>query len=91
MRSRYSAYVLQNRQFLLDSWHPDTRPDDLRFDDGITWLGLEVVATEAGGALDLQGIVEFKARFERGGEHLELHERSSFVRLAGRWVYVSGE
>ena len=91
MRARYSAYVLHNQQFLLESWHPETRPAQVEFDPDLVWLGLEVVDTEAGSGLDSEGVVEFRARFQRGGEFLELHERSSFVRVDGRWVYVSGE
>jgi SEC-C motif-containing protein len=90
MRARYSAYVLQDRSFLLASWHPDTRPTSIDFDDHIEWLDLEIVDTESGGALDSAGVVEFRARFSRSGEHLELHERSSFARAAGLWLYVSG-
>lgn len=91
MRSRYSAYVLHDRPFLLRSWHPDERPTDFQLDSGIEWLGLDIIDTSAGGGLDSSGVVEFRARFRRGGEHLELHERSSFVRLDGQWVYVAGE
>lgn len=90
MRARYSAYVRHDRAFLLASWHPDTCPDALEFDPSIEWLGLEIIDTEAGGALDNTGIVEFRARFSRGDEHLELHERSSFERVNGRWVYIDG-
>ncbi|MCH1611253.1 MAG: zinc chelation protein SecC, partial [Luminiphilus sp.] len=32
MRSRYSAFVLQNETYLLGTWHPDTRPSRVRFD-----------------------------------------------------------
>lgn len=91
MRARYSAYALELRPFLLDSWHPETRPAALDFDPNIEWLGLEILDTVAGGALDTAGIVEFRARFTRSGEPLELHERSSFERIDGRWVYVNGD
>lgn len=88
MRARYSAYVLHLGDFLLQTWHVDTKPGQLDFDDGTEWLGLEVIRTEAGGALETTGMVEFKARFRRGGQNLELHERSTFARVDGRWVYV---
>ncbi len=91
MRARYAAYVLQLRPFLMDSWHPDTRPQVLEFDPNIEWIGLEIMDTVAGGALDSTGVVEFRARFTRSGEPLELHERSSFVRVDGRWVYLDGD
>ncbi len=90
MRARYSAYVLGAAAFLLRSWHPDTRPTTVSFDPAIEWLGLEVERTEAGGALATDGVVEFRARFRRGDEHLELHEVSTFTRLGGEWVYVAG-
>ena len=89
MRARYSAYVRHDRDFLMMSWHRDTRPNGLEFDPALTWLGLDVIDTVGGGALDSEGIVEFKARFSRGGEFLELHERSSFARVDGHWVYRS--
>ena len=33
MRSRYSAYVLSLESYLLHSWHPDTRPRQIEFDN----------------------------------------------------------
>lgn len=91
MRARYSAYVLANEAFLLGSWHPETRPQQVRFDRDVAWLGLDIEDTSAGTGLDQQGQVQFRARFRRGDEHLELHERSTFVRIDGSWVYVDGE
>lgn len=90
MRARYAAYVLRDADFLLTSWHPTTRPSEVTFDADLEWLGLEVIATNAGTGFDNEGTVEFRARFRRGSEHLELHELSSFTRLDGRWVYVEG-
>ncbi len=90
MRARYSAYVLHNGPFLLTSWHPDSRPNSVSFSDEQTWLGLTIVETTEGGGLEKDGTVEFKARFQRGGEHYELHELSSFVREGGKWLYVDG-
>lgn len=90
MRARYSAYVRHDGEFLMRSWHPDTRPTQIVFDPNLEWLGLEVVRTEAGSGLATEGVVEFKARFRRGGERLELHEVSRFTRIGGDWVYVDG-
>lgn len=91
MRARYSAYVLHDADFLLSSWHSDTRPPAVNFDPNLEWVSLEIVATERGSGLDTQGVVEFRARFVRNGEHLELHERSTFVRIDGYWVYIEGQ
>ena len=92
MRARYSAHVFDDSGYLERSWHPDTCPDQLAMSDASErWLGLEVMGAEHGGALDAEGIVEFKARFQVGTQKRTLHERSRFVRVKGRWVYYDGE
>lgn len=90
MRSRYVAYVTQNEPYLLATWHESTRPTSIDFSDDVEWHGLTVVSSTGGTGLDSAGTVEFRARFRRGDAHLELHERSEFIREAGRWYYVSG-
>jgi SEC-C motif-containing protein len=90
MRARYSAYVLEHGEFIRASWHPSTRPASVEFSTDLEWHGLEVVASDRGGALDSHGAVEFRARFERGGQRLELHEYSTFERVDGHWLYVDG-
>ncbi len=89
MRARYSAYVVGDEAFLLATWHPTTRPESVSFSDDVVWDGLDVVEAR-GGALDTTGTVEFRARFRRGLAPLELHERSAFERIDGRWLYVQG-
>jgi SEC-C motif domain protein len=89
MRSRYSAYVLGLVPYLLDTWHPSTRPAALEIDvAGTTWLGLEVRAHERVDAT--HATVEFVARHRIGGRGHRLHETSRFVLEAGRWFYVDG-
>ncbi|QNM98013.1 YchJ family protein [Chitinimonas koreensis] len=91
MRSRYAAYVLKKADYLLYSWHPDTRPAELDLDgDAAKWVGLAIVATEAGGPDDDEGTVEFVARYKIGGRAAKLAEKSRFVRFKGRWVYLDG-
>lgn len=90
MRSRYSAYVLEQADYLRDTWHPSTRPAEaLRFGDGLRWLGLDVrrhVQTDADHA-----VVEFVARSKQGGRAARLHETSRFVREGSHWFYVDGD
>jgi SEC-C motif domain protein len=87
MRSRYTAFVLQNESYLLATWHPHQRPGLVPFEAGTKWLGLKVVAARVLGADSAE--VEFIARYRvGGGSALRLHERSRFVREAGRWLYV---
>ena len=91
MRSRYCAYVQHDAAYLRASWHPDTRPAEIGFDDTIKWLGLKIIATVAGGAGDETGEVEFVARYKINGRGFRLHENSRFVRHRGDWVYVDGD
>jgi len=91
MRSRYTAFVLRDAEYLVHSWLPAVRPRRVTFAPDQEWTGLVVVATEAGGLLDATGIVEFVAHHRRDGVDGELHERSAFVRHDGRWVYAGAD
>jgi SEC-C motif domain protein len=85
MRSRYSAYARDDEDYVLRSWHPDTRPR--RVEPGVRWVGLEVLESTGGGLFDAEGIVEFRAHYRDGGRPGEMHERSRFVRHEGAWAY----
>lgn len=90
MRSRYSAFVLGLADYLLASWHPSTRPEQLTLDAGVKWLGLSIKAQKATGPDT--AIVEFVARSRSGGAAAQrLHEISRFVREQGSWFYQDGE
>jgi len=91
MRSRYSAFVLGLDAYLLQTWHPATRPSSLDLDaePRPQWLGLEVKRFEVTGKDS--AVVEFVARYKVGGKAQRLHEVSRFERIDGRWVYVDGE
>jgi SEC-C motif-containing protein len=90
MRSRYSAYVLCNEQYLLATWHPDTRPRAVEFSNNQKWLGLNVIDASVTGAASAE--VEFIARSRvSNAASLRQHERSRFVREGGRWFYVDGD
>ena len=88
MRSRFTAFAVGDAPYLLSSWHPTTRPDQVRFIPGQAWTRLEILATVAGGAFDAEGHVEFRAHHEREGRPGVLHELSHFVRHDGSWVYL---
>ena len=89
MRSRYAAYVLGLHDYLLETWHPDTRPTSLGPPDpGTKWLGLEVRSHRAVDAT--HATVEFVARSRIGGRGHRLHETSRFVLEDGRWLYLDG-
>ncbi|MFD3427957.1 YchJ family protein [Nocardia fluminea] len=90
MRSRYTAYVVGDVDYLLRSWHPDTRPAEVALDPDQRWLFLEIVGTQRGGPFDDNGTVEFIAHYTLGGTRDTMHELSTFVRVDGAWVYLDG-
>ena len=89
MRSRYTAFTLRRADYLLATWHPDTRPTTLEFEEEIKWLGLTIRRvlpprnSETGPAW-----VEFVARCRVAGKGHRQHECSRFLRSEGRWYYV---
>jgi SEC-C motif-containing protein len=87
MRSRYAAFALDNADYVLASWHPDTRPADVEPDPHLRWVGLDVQESTGGGLFDAEGVVEFTAHYRDGGKPGTLRERSRFVRHDGQWVY----
>ena len=90
MRSRYSAFVLDRLDYLLASWHPDTRPASIEPNEpGLRWLGLEVKRHQRQDAD--HATVEFVARSKLGGRAHRLHEVSRFERIDGRWYYRDGD
>ena len=90
MRSRYVAYALRLEPYLLATWHPSTRPADLKLDEAPPrWLGLTIKRHELQD--DGHAIVEFVARYKVGGRAYRLHETSRFVREDGRWFYLDGD
>ncbi|MEO8552525.1 MAG: YchJ family metal-binding protein [Kofleriaceae bacterium] len=96
MRSRYTAYVRGNVDYLISTHAAETRTgleqkEILKFTRATLWLGLEIVTTVAGGVADADGIVEFVASGVTRGQAFRQHERSRFRRdAAGAWCYVDG-
>lgn len=97
MRSRYSAYVSGQAEYLLQTTHSKTRSEH-NLEDITTWsasnkwTGLEIISAEHGNRSDTRGIVEFKARFidEKGKTQVH-HERSTFQKEEGQWFYLEGK
>lgn len=84
MRSRYTAFVTGDAGYLLHTWHPRTRPEELQLDSDLTWLSLQVLDASS-------DEVEFIARYRGPGGRGFLRERSRFARQGVRWFYVDGK
>lgn len=90
MRSRYSAYVLQKGDYLVQTTHTSQRKyyskaEILKWAKANTWLKLEVIVSTA-------STVEFKAYYLDENLQAQVHhEKSSFKQENGNWFYVNGE
>jgi SEC-C motif-containing protein len=95
MRSRYTAYVMGNAQYIFRTWHTKTRPSlqSLRDSNEQKLCGLKILSTQAGGISDNKGMVEFIASYQNPDVHAENpiqqhREKSLFVKVKGRWLYI---
>lgn len=87
MRSRYSAFVVANIEYLQKSHHTSTRPSKKekkeieKWTKSVKWLKLEVLNST-------ENTVEFKAYFMENGVINVIHENSNFCKENGYWVYL---
>jgi len=88
MRSRYAAFVLRNPDYLLATWHPDTRPGELELEHSPDWASLRILDASEQGA---RGRIHFRAVYRTGTGWGYLEEVSDFARVDGRWFYVAGD
>lgn len=89
MRSRYTAYVVQDEQYLIDTWHSKTRPSRKQVVDGKTkWHRLKIKETLKGGISDNAGEVVFEAIYKINGKAHKHIERSTFEKEEGEWRYL---
>ncbi len=88
MRSRYVAYARKDAKYILQTWHPRTRPKNLSFEgDSLTWTGLVVHEHRVTGKN--KATVEFTATYRvADGTSATLHEKSRFLREGSAWLYL---
>ena len=92
MRSRYSAYVVKNYDYILTTYAPVQQQSlslhSLReHSQNTKWLHLEVIDTTESNNV---GTVEFIATYSIDGDFFSMHELSSFVKQNGNWYYTIG-
>ncbi|MGE4418935.1 MAG: YchJ family protein [Sulfurimonas sp.] len=89
MRSRYSAYLLVNADYIINTTVKENRyEDDLElikeYAKSVTWLSLEILHVE-------KNIVEFKAYYRDVNGVKVQHEKSNFVYEDDMWLYKDGK
>ena len=89
MRSRYTAYVLVNTDYLLETTHPSgrelySRRELEHWAKNSHWQKLEIIEVK-------ENIVTFKAYYrDKKLRPFVHHERSVFIRQEEKWYYVDG-
>ncbi len=96
MRSRYTAFTRGDVDYLETTLAPEARVDFDRAEaetwaKGAEWQGLELRAVVLPEPGEVEGSVEFVARYRYQGKAYAHHERGSFRRIDDRWLYVDGE
>jgi SEC-C motif-containing protein len=97
MRSRYSAYVEHEIDYIINTC-VRRGEDDIDYkstrdwSEQSTWLGLKIISIEKGGSADTEGTVEFEASYEQHGLNDVHHERAKFKKDSGTgsWLYDEG-
>lgn len=90
MRSRYSAFVVADGDYLFETTHVSKRNGNsnaayLKSAGDVKWIKLEIISS----GFD---VVEFKAYYLNRKLQAEvLHEKSSFKLEDGKWYYVDGD
>lgn len=91
MRSRFTAYAMQNEAYLLETWDAKKRPEAINFaKEEAEWTRLEIVSIKKGEEKDKKGIVEFKAYYSIDDEGYVMNEISRFKKEEGKWLYLDG-
>ncbi|MEP3837319.1 MAG: YchJ family metal-binding protein [Algibacter sp.] len=93
MRSRYSAFVTANGDYLMESHHASTRPTKeknsiVKWAKSVEWIKLEVLEREKGTESDNEGTVTFQAYFYEKGKVDIIYEKSAFVKENDNWFYL---
>ncbi len=92
MRSRYSAFVLNDTVHLLRTWASSHRPQTVNtWDPALRWLHLSI--DEAPKPLPLAKVstVTFTATYLQNSHVYTLKEVSNFIKIKGCWFYQEGE
>ena len=96
MRARYTAYVVHEIDFIINSCEEGEGIADIDkkatedWSRNSTWNGLKILRTEKGQEGDDEGVVEFTADYTLKQMHDVHHEVAAFKKINGEWKYVAG-
>ena len=98
MRSRYCAYSIKNVQYIIDTTHDKNRDysldlpawseDILQFCNNTKFEALEIIDFIDGKE---ESFVTFKATLSQEDTDASFCEKSRFLKINNKWLYVNGE
>mgnify|MGYP000268253761 CR=1 FL=1 len=93
MRSRYSAFVLADGNYLMQTHHASTQPISekkaiVKWAKSVEWIKLEVLESNKGLKNNTEGTVTFNAYFFENGKVDVIHEKSAFIKENNTWYYL---
>lgn len=89
MRSRYSAFVMQELDYLKDTMTADFSKQKTKiWLKKIVWKKLTILAVEQGQMQDTAGCVKFKADYTENKEKKSMIEDSYFEKINDKWLYL---
>ena len=94
MRSRYTAFVIKDADYLIKTWHPSCQAAEFRQDieagfANTQWLGLTVYESSTGSHVN-EGYVSFVARFTENNKPGAIIERSRFLKESEQGYCLDG-
>jgi SEC-C motif domain protein len=97
MRARYTAYVVHEIDFIINSCQEGEGIADIDrkatedWSRDSTWHGLRILSTQKGTESDDEGLVEFEADYTLHGMRDVHHETAAFKKVEGKgWMYTTG-
>lgn len=96
MRSRYSAYALHLAEYIMNTTHPENpsystqrmqwKKQILQFSSETLFEGLKIQEFIDG---EKMATVTFTAYLKQGSKDVTFTEKSQFVKVNGRWLYLA--
>lgn len=98
MKSRYSAYSTSNAKYIIETTHKDNpdftdnikewENDILIFCNNTKFIGLEILEFIDD---ENESFVKFKANIIQKENDVSFIEKSRFLKVDGKWLYVDGK
>jgi SEC-C motif domain protein len=97
MRSRYAAYALGLADYIIKTTHPDNpaykedviawKNEILVFCRQADFIGLDIIECIPG---QDEACVTFRAHLKKKNKNISFVEKSHFLKIEKRWLYVDG-